>query len=93
MIPARVIEAKRDGDNVDAALLSGFLEGHLRGEVPDYQMAAFLMAAYLNGLDDAETEVFVPMISGRGLAHAGDVTGTVSAVPLHRRKHHEQEAR
>jgi thymidine phosphorylase len=59
MIPARVIEAKRDGEALDPALLSEFLEAYLRGEVPDYQMAAFLMAAYLKGLDDDETEVFV----------------------------------
>ena len=26
-----------------------------RGEVPDYQMAAFVMAAFLNGLDRDET--------------------------------------
>ncbi|MGD8729696.1 MAG: thymidine phosphorylase, partial [Gemmatimonadota bacterium] len=59
MIPARVIEAKRDGETLGADLLQGFLEAYLRGEVPDYQMAAFLMAAYLQGLDDDETEVFV----------------------------------
>jgi len=59
MIPARVIEAKRDGEALDPTLLRSFLEAYLRGEVPDYQMAAFLMAAYLKGLDDGETEVFV----------------------------------
>jgi len=59
MIPARIIEQKRDGGTLDAADLSAFLMGYLRGEVPDYQMAAFLMAAYLRGLDDAETEVLV----------------------------------
>ena len=59
MIPAWVIEAKRDGEALDPALLANFLDAYLRGEVPDYQMAAFLMAAYLKGLDDDETEVFV----------------------------------
>jgi len=59
MIPARVIEAKRDGEALDPTVLGDFLDAYLRGEVPDYQMAAFLMAAYLKGLDDHETEVFV----------------------------------
>ena len=59
MIPARVIEAKRDGETLDPTLLQEFLNAYSRGEVPDYQMAAFLMAAYLQGLDDDETEVFV----------------------------------
>jgi pyrimidine-nucleoside phosphorylase len=59
MIPARVIEAKRDGEALDPSVLGDFLDAYLRGEVPDYQMAAFLMAAYLKGLNDDETEVFV----------------------------------
>jgi len=59
LIPARVIEAKRDGRTLDPGLLEDFLRAYLRGEVPDYQMAAFLMAAYLRGLDEVETDVFV----------------------------------
>ncbi|MEQ1855974.1 MAG: thymidine phosphorylase [Longimicrobiales bacterium] len=59
MIPARIIEQKRDGGTLDPADLAGFLVGYLKGEVPDYQMSAFLMAVFLRGLDDAETEVFV----------------------------------
>jgi len=59
MIPARIIEQKRDGGTLAPADLEGFLVGYLKGEVPDYQMAAFLMAAYLRGLDDVETDVFV----------------------------------
>jgi pyrimidine-nucleoside phosphorylase len=59
MIPARIIEQKRDGHTLEPEALAAFLDGYLRGEVPDYQMAAFLMAAYLRGLDDSETDVFV----------------------------------
>jgi pyrimidine-nucleoside phosphorylase len=59
MIPARIIEQKRDGGTLEPIALEGFLVGYLKGEVPDYQMAAFLMAAYLRGLDDSETDVFV----------------------------------
>lgn len=59
MIPARIIEEKRDGRTLEPSALAAFLEGYFRGEVPDYQMAAFLMAAYLRGLDDGETDVLV----------------------------------
>jgi pyrimidine-nucleoside phosphorylase len=59
MIPARIIERKRDGHTLEPEELRAFLEGYLQGEVPDYQMAAFLMAAYLQGLDDGETDVLV----------------------------------
>ncbi len=59
MIPARIIERKRDGEAVEAGALRGFLHAYLRGEVPDYQMAAFLMAVYFRGLDETETDTLV----------------------------------
>jgi len=128
MIPARVIERKRDGHALEADELSAFLWAFHRGEVPDYQMAAFLMAAYLRGLDDGETDVmvrcmvesgstldlahlpgphidkhstggvgdkvslvlaplvasldvFVPMMSGRGLGHTTGTLDKLEAIP------------
>jgi len=73
VIPARVIERKRDGHTLEPDELSGFLEAYFLGEVPDYQMAAFLMAAYLRGLDDGETDVLVRCMveSGRVLDLSG----------------------
>jgi pyrimidine-nucleoside phosphorylase len=59
MIPRRVIEEKRDGDTIDGRTLEAFLAGFLEGAVKDYQMSAFLMAAFHQGLDAGETEVFV----------------------------------
>jgi pyrimidine-nucleoside phosphorylase len=59
MIPSRVIERKRDGDAIDARTLEAFLAGFLTGAVKDYQMSAFMMAAFHQGLDTCETEVFV----------------------------------
>lgn len=53
--PRDVIAAKRDGRIVDPEELRDFVLAYARGEVADYQAAAFVMAAYLNGLDDAET--------------------------------------
>ena len=128
MIPARVIERKRDGHALEPEVLEGFLQAYVRGEIPDYQMAAFLMAAYLKGLDDAETDVlvrcmlesgrtldlshldgprvdkhstggvgdkvslvlaplvaaldvFVPMMSGRGLGHTTGTLDKLEAIP------------
>lgn len=59
MIAGRLIEAKRDGEAIDVDDLEAFLRAYLEESVPDYQMAAFLMAAYFQGLDDVEAEVFV----------------------------------
>jgi pyrimidine-nucleoside phosphorylase len=53
--PRRVLEVKRDGRHLDPEELRAFVIGHARGEIPDYQASAFLMAAFVNGLDDAET--------------------------------------
>jgi pyrimidine-nucleoside phosphorylase len=50
-----VVAAKRDRLEVDSGPLRAFVLGYARGEVPDYLAAAFLMAAYLNGLSDRET--------------------------------------
>jgi pyrimidine-nucleoside phosphorylase len=53
--PAELIERKRDGGELSAEELIDLVLGYTRGEVPDYQMAAFLMAVYFRGLSGAET--------------------------------------
>ena len=52
--PVPVIAAKRDGETLADADLRALIEGYTEGTVPDYQMSAFLMAAYLNGLSAPE---------------------------------------
>jgi pyrimidine-nucleoside phosphorylase len=53
--PAELIARKRDGGELSAEELSELVLGYTRGGVPDYQMAAFLMAVYFRGLSGAET--------------------------------------
>lgn len=50
-----LIVAKRDGHALPAEALRRLVDAYTRGDVPDYQMSAFLMAAFLRGLDEAET--------------------------------------
>ncbi len=66
MIPSRIIETKRDGGVLAQADLESFLDGFLQGAIPDYQMAAFLMATYFRGLDTSETDVLVRAMLGSG---------------------------
>ncbi len=66
MIPARLIEAKRDGRTLEEADLRAFLGGYLDGSVPDYQMAAFLMAVHFRGLAPEETGVLVDVMLRSG---------------------------
>jgi pyrimidine-nucleoside phosphorylase len=49
-----VIAAKRDGEELPDGALREFVLAYARDEVADYQMAAFLMAGYLNGFSRAE---------------------------------------
>jgi pyrimidine-nucleoside phosphorylase len=53
--PRDVLAAKRDGKPLDPEELRAFVLSYSRGEIPDYQAAAFLMAAFVNGMDEAET--------------------------------------
>ncbi len=50
-----LIKKKRDGGALSREELRFLVGGYLSGEVPDYQMAAFLMAAFLRGLSREET--------------------------------------
>ena len=48
--PAELIERKRDGHELAAGELRELILGYARGDVPDYQMAAFMMAVYFRGM-------------------------------------------
>lgn len=50
-----LIEKKRDGRKLSTEEISALVGGYVGGEVPDYQMAAFAMAVFFRGMDDAET--------------------------------------
>jgi pyrimidine-nucleoside phosphorylase len=53
--PAELIERKRDGHELGAEEIAELVLGYARGEIPDYQLAAFCMAVYFRGLTSAET--------------------------------------
>ena len=53
--PAELIQRKRDGEELPTEELAELVLAYARGDVPDYQMAAFLMAVFFRGLSRAET--------------------------------------
>ncbi len=53
--PAELIERKRDGEELPGDEIAELVLAYARGEVPDYQLAAFCMAVYFQGLSSAET--------------------------------------
>lgn len=50
-----LIRRKRDGDALSADAIDWLVQAYTRGDVPDYQMSAFLMAVVWRGMDPAET--------------------------------------
>jgi pyrimidine-nucleoside phosphorylase len=63
-----LIRAKRDRGTHRPEELRALIDAYVRGEVPDYQVSAWLMAAYLNGLDASETDALTA-----ALLHSGRV--------------------
>ena len=52
---ADLIQRKRDGEELDPEEIVELVLSYTSGEVPDYQLAAFCMAVYFQGLSSAET--------------------------------------
>jgi pyrimidine-nucleoside phosphorylase len=68
MNPATLIAKKRDGHPLSREEIQEFLTAFLDGTVADYQMTAFLMAAFLKGMTDEETTALT-----QGMLHSGTV--------------------
>ena len=61
-----LIELKRDGGTHSTGELKRLVDAFVSGEMADYQMAAWLMAAFLNGLDSAETAALTTAMTESG---------------------------
>ena len=71
-----LIARKRDGEPLAPDEIVALVDAYTTGAVPDYQMAAFLMAAFLRGLDDAETASLTgAMLHSGEVLDLGDVPG------------------
>jgi pyrimidine-nucleoside phosphorylase len=75
MNPVELIRKKRNGTPLTRAEIEWFLAGYVRGDIPDYQMSALLMAVYFTGMNDVETTSLTQV-----MLHSGEVVD-LSAVP------------
>ena len=50
-----LIERKKHGGKLSRLEIHEMVQGFVQGEIPDYQMAAMLMAVYFKGMDQEET--------------------------------------
>lgn len=53
-----LIVKKRDGQALTTEEIRYVVDGYTRGEIPDYQMSAMLMAIYFNGMENEELAAF-----------------------------------
>ncbi len=66
MLAHRLIERKRDGGRIEPGEWRALALAYAAGHVPDYQMAALLMAAFLRGLDRGETSALMDAMLASG---------------------------
>src|SRR5512133_556492 len=66
MLAHRLIERKRDGGRIEPGEWRALALAYATGHVPDYQMAALLMACFLRGLDRGETTALTEAMLGSG---------------------------
>ena len=63
-----VIRKKRDGIELSRGDIEGLVAAYTAGEIPDYQVSAWLMAVVLRGMTRAETAVLTD-----AMLHSGEV--------------------
>jgi pyrimidine-nucleoside phosphorylase len=72
-----IIAKKRDGVSLSSQEIDFITKGYAKGDVPDYQMSAFVMAAYIRGLSDEETFLLTKaMLESGESADLSGVEGT-----------------
>ena len=71
-----LIRKKRDPGELSREEINFFVSGYTRGDIPDYQMAAWLMAVWIRGMNRSELAALteVMLYSGEVLNHS-DIPG------------------
>ncbi len=63
-----LIEKKKEGSSLSKEEIQFLVKGYTLGDIPDYQMSAFLMAVYFQGMDEHETTYLT-----QAMLESGDV--------------------
>lgn len=63
-----LIRKKRDGFHLSSDEISYLIKAYLSGEIEDYQVSAFLMASFLNGLNTIESSALT-----ESMLHSGQI--------------------
>ena len=68
MRPQDIIRKKRDGAELSRDEIAFFVKGVTSGDVADYQISAWLMAVFLNGMTDTEQSLLT-----EAMLHSGEI--------------------
>ncbi len=70
MNTVELIRKKREAEKLSYEEIDFLVSGYTKGKIPDYQFSAFLMAAFINGLDKQETSALTKamLYSGKVLS-------------------------
>ena len=63
-----IIEKKKCNEELSREEIHFLIDGYTKGSIPDYQMSAFMMAVYFNGMSSLETAILT-----QEMLHSGDV--------------------
>ena len=77
-----IINRKRDGNELSTEEINWFIEGYTRGDIPDYQAAAWLMTVVWRGMTKRETTDLT-----LAMAHSGDTLDLSDVLPFSVDKH------
>jgi pyrimidine-nucleoside phosphorylase/thymidine phosphorylase len=70
-----LIHRKRSGEELAPEELQYLVDGYTRGDIPDYQMSAFLMATFFSGMSDREVSAMT-----ESMLHSGTIVD-LSGIP------------
>ena len=70
-----LIHRKRSGEELAPEELQHLVDGYTRGDIPDYQMSAFLMATFFSGMSDREVSAMT-----ESMLHSGSIVD-LSGIP------------
>lgn len=77
-----IIYKKRNGQELTKEEINFMINGYVKGDIPDYQMSAMLMAIFLKGMSDNEISEMT-----MAMAHSGDMVDLSSIEGIKVDKH------
>ncbi|MCF7832785.1 MAG: thymidine phosphorylase [Candidatus Marinimicrobia bacterium] len=66
MLPYTLIEKKQSGQALNKDEIHFLVDGYVKKTIPEYQMAAFLMAVYFKGMEAEEINAYIDVILNSG---------------------------